>query len=714
MLPETLQSCPSIDSWISFGKDGVVTVFSGKVEIGQRITTALSKIVSSELEVDILRVAVTCADTALTPDEGYTAASCSMEMSGSAIRYVAAAAKEKLLSMAAEKFSCDTQELKISDGTISNYSGTSVVTYWDLLGDTGFESDLSDKIVETKAFIERDSSDQLSYQRSLAIATGEFEYAQDHARPNMLHGRVARPPNYHSRLESVDVGSVESMAGVNRVVQNGSFLAVIAETEYQAVKASSRLETLAKWKQEADISVVDIGEQLLEGPKRSLTVTEDRDTDENTSGISSDPEYTKLRARYKRPYLMHGSIGPSCAIALFEKNQLKVWTHSQGVYPLREALSFVLKVDIESIRVIHLPGAGCYGHNGADDAALDAALLARECTGVPVRLSWSRKDEHCWEPYGSAMLVDLEAGVDKDNDIVFWNYDVYSDAHVKRPGPNSDGSQLLASWHLEDPHSQPETTVPWNNIHLGIGFNAIPLYNIPNRNVNLHRVEPLPLRVSALRSLGAYTNVFAIESFIDELAELANEDPLDFRLRYLTDERATELLRKVCNEADWYKRRQDENIGLGLGFARYDNHRSYAAVCVTVEIDEQGAVHCREAILGGDAGEIIDPAGFRCQLEGGFIQSLSWSLSEEVLYNWEGITSFDWDTYKILSYSQVPKIKTILMERPGMPFLGCGETMQGPTVAALANAVFNAIGVRLRQTPFTPERLQSAAWETDT
>ena len=712
MLPETLQVCPSLDSWISFNKDGVVTVFSGKVEIGQRVTSALSTIVSSELGVDVLRVAVTCADTELTPDEGYTAASCSMELSGSAIRYVAAAAKRKLLSMAAAKFSCDVQELTVNDGTISNHSGTSAVTYWDLVGDTGFECDVSDSIVKTKGSIERDSSDKLSYQRSLGIATGEFEYIQDHDRPNMLHGRVIRPPNYHARLESVDVAAVKSMAGVNRVVQNGSFLAVIAETEYQAVKASSRLENSIKWKQEVDISVVDISEQLLEGPKRSVMVTEDLNTDGNRPDVSSDPRSRKLRARYQRPYLMHGSIGPSCAIALFERNQLQVWTHSQGVYPLRNALSFVLKIDTQNIRVIHLPGAGCYGHNGADDAALDAALLARECNGVPVRLSWSRKDEHCWEPYGSAMLVDLEAGVDKNNDIVFWNYDVYSDAHVKRPGPNSDGSHLLASWHLEAPHSQPETTVPWNDIYLGIGFNAVPIYNIPNRNINLHRVEPLPLRVSALRSLGAYTNVFAIESFVDELAEAASEDPLEFRLRHLTDDRAKELLQRVCREADWYERRQEENIGMGVGFARYDNHRSYAVVCASVEIDEQGAVHCREAVLGGDAGEIIDPAGFRCQLEGGFIQSLSWSLNEEVLYDSKGITSQDWDTYKILSYSQVPKIKTILLDRPGMPFLGCGETMQGPTVAALANAVFNAIGVRLRQTPFTPERLQSAAWET--
>jgi nicotinate dehydrogenase subunit B len=714
MINESLEAYPNLNDWIGFTEDGVVDVRSGKVEIGQRITSAFRKIVSSELEVDVSRVNLLCGDTGLTPDEGYTAASCSMEISGSALRYVAAFTKMQLLTMAADRFACDVEDLSVNDGVISNQSKDSVITYWDLVSENGIEQPIEfdfDLKLHQESLLAEDEN-QLSYKRSLEIATGEFRYIHDFVLDNMLHARVVRPPAYHSRLVTVELDVVKSMRGVKQVIRDGSFLAVIGENEYQVLKASNRLASVAKWKPDGELSGTPIEHQLLQNPRRSISLETQTDPIELENRNLATHAIEKLEVRYKRPYLMHAAIGPSCAIALFDGNELTVWTHSQGVYPLRDALSFVLKLNDKNIRVIHLPGAGCYGHNGADDAALDAALLAYRYKGSPIRVAWSRKDEHCWEPYGSAMLVDIEAGLDEHNNLIYWNYDVYSDAHVKRPGPNTDGSQLLASWHLEESFPQPETTVPWNNIHLGLGFNAIPLYEIPNRNVNLHRVEPLPLRVSALRSLGAYTNVFAIESFMDELSERINQDPLELRLRYLSDDRAKELLEKVCNVADWYDNRRNENIGTGLGFAQYDNHRSYAVVVVNIEIDDDGTIHCREAFLGGDTGQIIDPAGVRCQLEGGFLQSLSWSLGEEVLYDKEGIQSQDWETYKLLAYNQIPIIETILVDRPGMPFLGCGEAMQGPTVAAIANAVSNVIGVRLRETPFTPDRVQSAAWES--
>ena len=713
-LPEILESYPSIDSWLQISSEGKVNVFTGKVEIGQRISTALALIVSDQLQINMNRVTITSGNTELTPDEGYTAASFSMEASAAALRIVAAEAQNALFELAADKLSCSLEELAVDDGKIVCAKSQETVTYWDLLGGMRFGRTVSGNAIPRRSSAAHNGSRRTPSIHSRAIVTGELKYIHDIELPGMVHGRVVRPPNYHAKLTSVDLKTVRDSDGVLEVICDGSFLAVIADEEYRAVKAANRLRSSAQWKSKTELGTTDIHRQLVSNPRETDCLRNDSELATIEADFLVDESgYLEVESRYKRPYLMHGSIGPSGAVACMQEGRMNVWSSTHGVYPLRQALAQVIKMAAKDLKVVHVQGAGCYGHNGADDAALDAALLARALPETPVQVKWSREDEHSWEPYGSAMVIDLKASIGKDGVIRDWNHDVYSDSHVERPGENPEGSQLLASWHLDQPCRQPNGTPPWG-IFTGIGFNAMPLYEIPNCKVSQHLVKQLPLRVSALRSLGAYANIFSIESFMDELANRAGVDPLVLRLNHLSqDSRARDVLLAVSRASNWGQKLQGEGLGRGLGFARYENQKSYTAVVVDVEVDEYGNIRCLNATIVGDAGEIVDSDGLRCQLEGGFLQSLSWTLKEEVQYDREGITSIDWERYPLLTYKEVPEIKTILIDRPGMPFLGCGEAMQGPTAAALANAVFDAVGIRLRQTPFTAERLQSSAWEAE-
>ena len=385
-----------------------------------------------------------------------------------------------------------------------------------------------------------------------------------------------------------------------------------------------------------------------------------------------------------------------------------MWTHSQGVYLLRGALAQALGVEADAVRVIHVEGPGCYGHNGADDAALDAALLARVVPGRPVRLQWTREDEHAWEPYGPAMVVKLQASLDGHGRLLDWNHDVWSNTHMARALPYGDRSALLAAWHRASPLPRPQP-FPMLAYHAGIHRNADPLYAVPRRRIVKHFVENTPLRVSSTRSLGAYANVFAIESFMDELAHAAGTDPLDFRLQYLDDVCARAVLQAAAERAGWTRRRMESGRGGGIGFARYKNQKCYAAVVVDVRVDLTTAeIRLERAVIAADAGQIVDPSGLANQLEGGVIQSASWTLKEQVVFDRTRVTSVDWESYPILTFSEAPEIETVLLDQPGQPFLGSGEATQGPTAGAIANAIFAAIGVRLRQIPFTPHRVRAA------
>jgi len=402
-------------------------------------------------------------------------------------------------------------------------------------------------------------------------------------------------------------------------------------------------------------------------------------------------------------------MGPSAAIAQYLDGKLTVWVQSQGIYPIRTAIAPVLGIKEEDIRVIHVEGAGCYGHNGADDAALDAALLARKMEGIPISVKWTRADELTWEPYGPAMVMKLQASLGTEGQVLDWNHDVWSYPHLGRPRGGGRQSGLLAAWHLAEPWERVQLR-PIHASHIGSHRNADPLYSFPSKRIVKHFVPEGPLRVSALRGLGAYGNVFAIESFMDELARASGIDPVEFRLRHLKDERARTVIKVAAEKVGWWTDQAwGEGCGRGFAFAQYKNRQCYAAVVVDLVVDRKsGDITLKRAVLAADAGQIVNPDGLSNQLEGSFVQSASWTLKEQVNFDETGILASDWDSYPILRFTEVPKIETVLINRPELPFLGSGEAAQGPTPAAIANAVFHAVGVRLREIPFTPDKVRQA------
>ena len=494
------------------------------------------------------------------------------------------------------------------------------------------------------------------------------------------------------------------------MVRDGSFLGAVAEREEQAVKAADRLRVAARWSERETLPAMDeLPEWLLAQPVSSYRVVEGVPVEGAIDPIAVPADAARtLEATYTRPYHMHASIGPSAALAQWTDGELTVWSHSQGVHLLRGALAQALATEADRVRVVHVEGPGCYGHNGADDAALDAALLARAVPGRPVRLQWTRADEHAWEPYGPAMLVKIQASLDERGRLLDWNHDVHSNTHMGRAFAYGDRSALIAAWHRASPLPPPRP-MPMLFYHAGIHRNADPLYAVPQRRVVKHFVENAPLRVSSTRSLGAYANVFAIESFMDELAAAAGADPLEFRLRHLADERARAALRAAAERAGCEGRRKVFGRGRGIGFARYKNQKCYAAVVIDVRVDlDTAEIVVERAVIGADAGQIVDPSGLANQLEGGVIQSVSWTLKERVAFDRTRVTSIDWEGYPILRFGAAPEVETVLLDRPGEPYLGSGEATQGPTAGAIANAVFDAIGLRLRQIPFTPDRVRAA------
>ena len=525
----------------------------------------------------------------------------------------------------------------------------------------------------------------------------------------MCHARVVRPPGYQARLVSLNRDELLALPGVVTLVQDGSFIAVVAEREEQAIAAAERARAAAAWTFAQELPSADeTYRELQSRPAQSNLVVDGTVVDDPIPPRQA-PSAAQgvLRATYTRPFQMHASLGPSAAAALWENDRLTVWSHSQAVFTLRGALAQALGLEEAQIRVIHREGAGCYGHNGADDVALDAALVARALPGRPISLKWSRRDEHAWEPYGSAMLLELQASLSGDGAIGDWNHEVWSYAHSTRPAVGLETSGLLAAWHLEQPFARQQPR-PMGGYHSGAHRNADPIYDFPRKRVVRHAAADSPLRVSALRSLGAYANIFAIESFMDELAAAAGADPFDFRLRHLRDERARAVLQAAADKANWTSREaaKADDEGWGLALAQYKNLQCYCAIVVKLRVDREcGAIEFKRVIIAADAGQVVNPDGLSNQLEGGFAQAASWTLFEEVKFDARGITSVDWETYPILAFGAAPIIETVIINRVDSPFLGAGEAAQNPTPAAIANAIYDAVGLRLRDIPFRPEKV---------
>lgn len=713
-LPASLRHTPQLDSWIRVNADGTINIFSGKAELGQGIKTALAQIAAEELDVAMSRIRVITADTGQTPDEGSTTGSMSLETS-TALRLAAAEARHFMLALAFEQLESQTPEmlLEVVDGAITDPATGRQTTYWDLMAGKRFGQ-------PTTGFAHPKPPDkhQIVGQSEKRIdlpakMTGVASYVHDMELPDMLYGRVVRPPGYHARLISVDDTAIRTMPGVIALVLDGSFLGVIATHESQAINAAGVLRQTAVWDYEKTLPPQEsLYDDLLTKPAQSHLIVKGGGAVDDPIPVIAAPVNAAqtLSAAYHRPYHMHASLGPSAAVAQWVDGHLTIWSHTQGAFSLQAAVAHVLKMDTSHIRVIHVEGSGCYGHNGADDAGLDAALLARAVPGQPVMLKWTREDEHGWEPYGSAMVMQLQASLDADGMIIDWNHDVWSYSHSTRPSGSTEGSTLLAAWHRADSVQPPPPRIV-RAPHFGDYRNAEPKYAFPRQRVVRHLVEDSPLRTSALRSLGAYANVFAIESFMDELAQAAGADPIAFRLRHLSDERAKAVLNAAAEKANWESRSRPANEGHGWGaaFVQYKNRQCYAAVIVELEVDrESGIIHLKRAFIAADAGQVVNPDGLSNQLEGGFMQGASWTLREQVTFDAQHITSLDWESYPILRFSDAPVIETVILNRPELPFLGSGEVTQNPAPAAIANAVYDAVGVRLTKIPFMPAVVKAA------
>jgi CO/xanthine dehydrogenase Mo-binding subunit len=516
----------------------------------------------------------------------------------------------------------------------------------------------------------------------------------------MVHARVVRPPSYGARLTECDTQAVEMLPGVVKVVRDGNFLAVVAKKEFQAIKAMAVLSAAAKWNEKPGLPKQDDLPRVLTSlPSQDKIIFQQSDP-------SAIGEKT-LEATYTRPYQAHGSIGPSCAIAQSVNDVMTVWTHTQGVYPDRQAIAEMLHVPPDKVRCIHVEGSGCYGHNGADDAAADAALIARALPGVPVRVQWMREQEHSWEPFGPAMVTKLKASLDSNGVIADWNFEVWSNTHSMRPG---GAGSMLAAQHMSNPFAVPEPK-PIPLPEGGGDRNAIPIYKFPNAHVVHHFIPAMPVRISAMRALGAYHNVFSIESFMDELAAAAGADPVEFRLKHLDDRRGRDVIEKAAQGFGWQKgQKAPPSRGFGFAFARYKNLAAYCAIASEVEVNpESGRPRLVRAVAAIDAGQVVNPDGLINQVEGAILQSMSWTLYEAVTFDDTRITSIDWQTYPILRFNSVPdRVEVHVINRPGLPFLGSGETGQGPAAASIANAIANAAGKRLRDLPLTRKKIKDA------
>jgi nicotinate dehydrogenase subunit B len=698
-LPGSLQNNRSLDAWLRINADGSVTVFTGKVELGQGIVTALAQIAAEELDVPLARVTMISGDTGRTPNEGQTAGSQSIEQSGTALRMAGAEVRALLIDLAARKLGVAADTLKATDGVIIAPDGRKV-GYGELAAEVDLKREATAKARPKPAAqhtIVGKSAPRIDIPAKM---TGGAAFVQDVRLPGMVHGRVVRPPRYGARLDSFDEARIKAMPGVVAVVRDGSFLGVVARREEQAINARLVLIESAKWSGGSELpDPAKMYDQLM-----SLRC-EDRVIGERDSPVSAGAKV--IEATYHRPYQAHAAIAPSCAVAEFKDGKLAVWTHSQGVFPLRATMARALGLPPRDIRCIHVEGAGCYGHNGADDVAFDAALLARAVNGRPVRLQWMRDDEFKWEPYGPAMTMKVKGAV-AGGRVVDWAYDVWSQSHNTRPG-DPDGINLLGSWYLADA-KQPGPARHAAQPNGAGDRNAITRYDFPRQRTTHHLIMDNPVRTSALRTLGAYANVFAIESFMDELAAAAGIDPVAFRLAHIKDERERAVIEAVAKAADWKPgEKGDGRRGRGIGYARYKTVATYNAVIAEVEVNRTtGIVKVPRIWTSVDAGQIINPDGLTNQIEGGIIQSMSWTLYEHVRFDRNGILSDDWMNYPILTMRDVPRVETVLINRPNEPALGAGEAAQGPAAAAIANAFAAATGRRIRELPLTPERVRAA------
>jgi len=689
-----------VDAFLSVDPRGIVTVYSGKVDLGTGVATALPQIVADELDVPLARIRLVQGDTALTPDQGTTSGSLSIQVGGVQLRQASATARAALLAAAAERLGAPKDELTVADGIVSAKSGKKVA-YGELVGGKAFSLKL-----DANAPLKKPADYKLvgkSIRRADVAekVMASFTYMQDFRVPGMLHGRVIRPPAIGATLESVDERSVKDIPGLVKVVRDGNFLGVVARSEWGAIKAARDLKAAwSKWE--------GLPEQakLMEHVRASKAVKDDVTGNVgNTAEAMARPDVKKISATYDFAIHTHGSIGPSCAIAEFKDGKLTSWSASQATHSLRKQLAKMLALAPDNVRCIYVEGAGCYGRNGHEDAAADAALLAN-AVGAPVRVQWSRADEHGWDPKGPPTLIDLRAAMDASGNVVAWE----SEFFIPRQSPGGSIVPLVAASLAGLPAD--DTFSPGN-----VFQNSNIPYKFANVKAVCHRLETTPFRPSWIRTPGRMQNTFANESFLDELAAAAGVDPLEFRLKYFdpADKRGREVLERVARLANWQTRpspqKQDGNLarGRGITYVKYELVRTYVAAVAEVEVDRSsGGIRVTKFYVTQDCGQIINPDGVKNQLDGNILQTVSRTLKEELKFDRSRVTSVDWQSYPILTFPEMPEIVVELIDRPNEKPWGAGEPSAAVVPSAISNAVFDATGTRLRSVPFTPAKVKAA------
>ena len=713
----SLKTNPLLGQWLRFESNGTVTVFTGKAELGQGILHALKLIAAHELELPVSKVQTETANTKHSPDEGMTSGSLSVQDSGLAIRQASAHAAKLLKANACLSYA----ELHTHIDPLLPIDVT-VPTKSTALNRIDGRDDLEALVQGEPIFL---------HDLGINVDLTPIKNNWGQSNINLLHGRMVRGPGLRCTLQ-VDgwLAALVALPEGAQAFRDGNLVGVLAGTEELAEKAASKLQRLLKWNVESLPVCREGGIDLFElAPAMDSQVFH-----ETGQAMEAGKDAKVYEAVYFRPALHHGSMGPSVALAVWESDQassgLKVWSHTQGIFPLRKDLALAFGVDAQQIEVQHMRGAGCYGHNGADDVAYDAAWLAKHVPGQCVRVQWTREEEMQQSPLAPAMRVKLQATVQtntettkfdspqdgRDIELLTWQHDVWSQGHSTRPGRAATPA-FKDSWQTEKNFPVLEPINVAAAAGAGAERNAVPPYICSHVKVNAHRLLGLSFRTSAMRGLGAHANVFACESFMDEIAHDQGLDPVAFRLSKLEDLRSIAVIKTLSDQVNWLERRQSvlqkEGWGLGIAYARYKSKGAYCAVVAEVEVTHQ--VNVRSLWVVADIGEIIHADGAISQLEGGAIQSTSWALKEQAHWDAENITSTHWDAYPILRFSEVPEVMVHLM--PGNsqngealnPPLGAGEATQGPTSAAIANAVFHAVGVRVRQMPLSPDNLAKAA-----
>ncbi len=692
-----------VDAFFAIARDGSITCYCGKVDLGQGLRIAIRQMAAEELDVPVDRIALVEGDTARTPDQGPTAGSTGVMRGGVQIRQAAATARAALLGMAAEQLKRPVAELIVVDGVVKprdGGTGSEGIGYGALVGERLIDVKLDPKAPLKDPHGYRVVGKPLPRPDLPAKLTGRHIYVHDIALPGMLHGRALRPPRPGAKLVAVDAKSIAAIEGVE-VLRKGSFVGVVGPREWDVVRAARMLAVT--WSDAPGIAGAgDVAAWMRAGPfSADETLVQKGDARGTLAAATANAARVRSGTWYW-PMQTHGSIGPSCAVADVRRDGATVYTASQATHKYRPTFARFLGLPVDAVELVYRDGAGCYGMNGHDDAAADAALLS-QLAGRPVRVQWSRADEHGWDPKGPPQLLDIRAAVDAEGNIAAWRTEMW----LPRATAGLPNVPLLAP--DEAGILQPQ------GLSTGlITQNGDPPYAAPHVEVVVHWLKDAPLRPSNIRAPGKIANILAVESMTDELAEAAGSDPLAFRQRHVKDPRGLEVMRRCAERFGWTARatgatRSFDGRGSGFAYTHYKHNETYVAMAMEVAVDRaSGAIRVRRVACAHDCGLVINPDGVRAQVEGNILQTLSRTLYEDVAYDRDGVTSLDWASYPILRFSNVPSIVVDVIDRPTEPPLGAGEASAVCVGAALANAVYDAVGVRLRTVPFTAERVKAA------